>query len=182
LYKGLDGDIIGKSTMADGSDDRRVKVKFRGNTGPINVFISELQATEEVMIAIHNRLQKHKKEKEAFENFEKKRKEDEVKKKKNEEANAIADTKKRKEDEAKAAKDKSAAIAREKAAEEAKVRAAEKAAVDGAAREKKAQEEADKKSQGSLASTWCTAATCGATARRGAEKSDASAGAAAAAG
>merc|ERR1711957_206963 len=49
LDKGIYGEIIGKSTMGDGSDDRRIKVRFDGNSGPINVFLSEIAVPPELL-------------------------------------------------------------------------------------------------------------------------------------
>merc|ERR1712187_842900 len=51
LYTGMPGEVTGKSTMGDGSDERRVKVKFEGNRGPICVFITEIEETEESLAA-----------------------------------------------------------------------------------------------------------------------------------
>merc|ERR1719265_2237368 len=58
LYKGLDGEVVGKSSMGDGTDDRRVKVLFTDNTGPINVFLTEIAPLPSVQEEIQSRGQR----------------------------------------------------------------------------------------------------------------------------
>jgi hypothetical protein len=42
LKEGLVGTVAGRSNMGDGTDDRRLKIRFDGNKGPINIFITEI--------------------------------------------------------------------------------------------------------------------------------------------
>merc|ERR1712151_511735 len=64
LFKGMFGEISGKSTMGDGSDERRIKVKFDGNKGPVNVFIQEIEETPESRAAKEARKKAKKKDEE----------------------------------------------------------------------------------------------------------------------
>eukprot|EP00929_Paragymnodinium_shiwhaense_P114653 TRINITY_DN83114_c0_g1_i1.p1 TRINITY_DN83114_c0_g1~~TRINITY_DN83114_c0_g1_i1.p1 ORF type:complete len:643 (+),score=211.59 TRINITY_DN83114_c0_g1_i1:135-2063(+) len=45
LIYGTQGRVTGRSTMGDETDDRRVKVRFEGNKGPVNVFLAEVSVT-----------------------------------------------------------------------------------------------------------------------------------------
>jgi len=45
LIIGNQGTITARSSMGDSSDDRRVKVRFEGNKGPVNVFVAEISST-----------------------------------------------------------------------------------------------------------------------------------------
>merc|ERR1712048_257033 len=86
LFKGMLGEISGKSTMGDTSDDRRIKVKFDGNKGPINVFVTEIEELPESRAAKEQQKAKKKKEEE-----ERKKAENEAKRRQLEEEKAAAD-------------------------------------------------------------------------------------------
>eukprot|EP00929_Paragymnodinium_shiwhaense_P030271 TRINITY_DN17180_c0_g1_i1.p1 TRINITY_DN17180_c0_g1~~TRINITY_DN17180_c0_g1_i1.p1 ORF type:complete len:1490 (-),score=372.41 TRINITY_DN17180_c0_g1_i1:231-4700(-) len=67
LYKGMAGEVVGRGTMGDGTDDRRVKVKFEGNSGPVNVFVNECDCTDALKKTITTRFANIQKEIERLE-------------------------------------------------------------------------------------------------------------------
>jgi len=48
LEVGMKGRITGRGTLMDGKDSMRVKVRFEGNKGPVNVFATEVSKEEAV--------------------------------------------------------------------------------------------------------------------------------------